>query len=83
MVWADADNGGKPWTRPPPEGVWPRFAHMCHFLAPVGSMTTIGDASVFEIARRCGTTPLLKRGVDNAVLHYTSIQNRCTDHRLV
>jgi hypothetical protein len=56
---------------------------MCHFLAPVGSVTTIGDAPVFEVAQRCGTTPFLKRGVNNAVLHYTSIQNRCTDHRLV
>jgi hypothetical protein len=82
MVWADADNDGKPWTRLPGR-VWPRFAHMCHFLAPVGSMTTIGDAAVFEIAHRRGTTPFLNRGVNSAVLHHTPIQNRRPDHRLV
>ena len=43
-------------------------------------MPTIGMASVGSL-HESDSTPLNGEGVQNALLHHTSIENRCTDHR--
>jgi len=45
-------------------------------------MPTIGMASVGSL-HESDSTPLKGEGVQNALLHHTSVENRCTDHRLV
>jgi ABC-type transport system substrate-binding protein len=60
-------------------------AHVCLFLAPIGSMPTIGmgQCSKFACTRQHPFEGATGKGVRNDLPHYTSIQNRCEDHRLV
>jgi hypothetical protein len=59
-----------------------KIVRVCVSFGPIGSMPTIGMASVGSL-HECDSTPLKGEGVQNALLHHTSIENRCTDHRLV
>ena len=59
-----------------------KIVRVCVSFGPIGSMPTIGMASGARL-HESDSTPLKGEGVQNALLHHTSIENRCTDHRLV
>jgi hypothetical protein len=52
---------------------------MCPFLA----QTVDAEGPALEFCMERYSTLFEVKGERNALLHYTSIQNRCEDHRLV